>query len=337
MNITQVRKLIKDHIDNPSKRPLMLWGKPGTAKSSVVRQEVEANDMRLLDWRLAQKEAIDITGLPSVETRTDGNRTTIYAPPELLPREGERAVVFLDEIVQAPMMTQNAVSELVLDRTIGGGSYRFPKDCIVIAAGNYRTDRAGTFEMPAQLRGRFRHVDVTMDIDDWAPWAFKTGIREEVIAFLRFRPNLLSAFDPNERSSPTARTWEMVSDDLEFAMSNPKMRFETIAASVGSGPATEFTGYLNTFLEMPDPDQVFADPENAPVPDQPGVMWALGVALAARVNKKTSENMFTYLGRLSQDYSVAIATDAVAREPSVIVGKKATAWAVKHAKFLVGM
>jgi hypothetical protein len=332
MKPSNFAKIVDDLLDNPTKRPIMCWGPPGIGKSSVVTARAKKRNRRVLDWRLVQKEAIDITGLPFVK---DG--TTRYASPEMLPKEGEGCVLFLDEIVQAPVMVQNAVSELVLDRTLGGGTYRLPDDACIIAAGNNRSDRAGTFEMPTHMRSRFRHFDLEVDTDDWAAWAFANGIREEVIAFVRFRPNMLFNLSTTDRVSPNPRTWAAVSEDMEFAAANRSLQFETFKASLGDGPSSEFVGYLRTFSEMPDPDEVFSSPETAPVPTQPGVMWALGVALASRVNSKTAEALFTYLPRLSQDFAIVIATDAIARDKRLITGRAATQWATKHAKFLVGM
>lgn len=332
MKISHATRIVLDLLVNPQKRPLMFWGPPGIGKSAFVRQAAEAQGRRMLDWRLVQKEAIDITGLPFID---QSSSTTRYASPEMLPKPGEGAVLFLDEIVQAPTMVQNAVSELVLDRTLGGGTYRLPDDACIVAAGNRRTDRAGTFEMPTHMRSRFRHFDIEADVEDFVKWAFKSGIREEVIAFVRFRPNLLFNFDSNDRVTPSPRTWAAVSDDMEFASENPSLDFDVFRASLGDGTATEFVGYLRTFRDMPDPDDVFSNPDGAPIPDQPGIMYALMTVLSARVTKKTGDAFFTYLDRISQDFAVMAAMDALNREPPLLTGRKATAWATKNAKFMV--
>ena len=55
------------------------------------------------------------------------------------------------------------------------------------AAGNRDSDRAPTTRMPTPLRNRFVHIDFEVDVQEWCEWAIKTGIRPEVIAFIRFR------------------------------------------------------------------------------------------------------------------------------------------------------
>ena len=49
--------------------------------------------------------------------------------------------------------------------------------------------------MPTPLRNRFVHLEFEVDAQEWSEWAIQAGIRPEVIAFLRFRPELLSVPD----------------------------------------------------------------------------------------------------------------------------------------------
>jgi hypothetical protein len=89
-----------------------------------------------------------------------------------------------------------------------------PEGWAIFAAGNRQGDRGVTYTMPAPLANRFSHFDVETHLDDWVTWAYRHGIDERVIAFLRFRPELLFDFDPAHNpvafpsrargSSPTA-------------------------------------------------------------------------------------------------------------------------------------
>ena len=75
------------------------------------------------------------------------------------------------------------------------GEYTLPDGWAIIAAGNRDSDRAVTTRMPTPLRNRFVHLEFEVDVQEWSEWAIQAGIRPEVISFLRFRPELLSAFD----------------------------------------------------------------------------------------------------------------------------------------------
>ena len=50
--------------------------------------------------------------------------------------------------------------------------------------------------MPSPLANRFTHYEIEANLDDWVSWAHACGIDPRVIAFLRFRPDLLFDFDP---------------------------------------------------------------------------------------------------------------------------------------------
>ena len=44
--------------------PLMIWGPPGIGKSAFIKSLCEQNNIGFIDVRLAQREPVDIRGLP---------------------------------------------------------------------------------------------------------------------------------------------------------------------------------------------------------------------------------------------------------------------------------
>ena len=44
--------------------PMMLWGPPGIGKSTIIRELTEELGIGFIDVRLAQREPVDIRGLP---------------------------------------------------------------------------------------------------------------------------------------------------------------------------------------------------------------------------------------------------------------------------------
>ena len=77
-----------------------------------------------------------------------------------------------------------------------------PDGWAIFAAGNRQGDRGVTYSMPSPLANRFSHFEVETHLDDWVSWAYRNGIDERVIAFLRFRPELLFDFDPGPEGRP---------------------------------------------------------------------------------------------------------------------------------------
>jgi MoxR-like ATPase len=172
-----------------------------------------------------------------------------WATPEFLPQNGS-GILFLDEL-NAAAMVQASCYQLVLDRKLG--EYTLPDGWAIIAAGNRDSDRAVTTRMPTPLRNRFVHLEFEVDVQEWSEWAIQAGVRPEVIAFLRFRPELLSAFDRDANAFPSPRSWEFVSRILDSLGSqlNPAIEHEVIAGAVGTGAATEFSAFLRMSESCP--------------------------------------------------------------------------------------
>src|SRR5713101_7956505 len=213
-----------------AKQPVFLWGGPGFGKSSVVHQLAAVLNIPLQDVRVLLLDPVDLRGLPFLGK--DGRSQ--WATPDFLPKDGS-GILFLDELNAAPAMVQASCYQLVLDRKLG--EYSLPEGWAIVAAGNRDSDRAVTTRMPTPLRNRFVHLDFEVDLQEWSEWAIQAVIRPEVIAFLRFRPELLSAFERDAPAFPSPRSWEFVSRILECLDSrpNPSIEHEVIAGAVGTG------------------------------------------------------------------------------------------------------
>ena len=162
--------------------PLHIWGACGVGKSQIVAQVANDLDYDFLDVRAVQLDPVDLRGLPRIAADQ-----TEWVPPKFLPTTG-KGILFLDELTSAPQMTQAGCYQLVLDRKLG--EYVLPDGWVVIAAGNPASERGVHFAMPRPLRNRFVHLDLEPDLDDWCRWAVKAQVRPEIIAFLRFKPEL---------------------------------------------------------------------------------------------------------------------------------------------------
>lgn len=312
-----------------TQQPCFLWGAPGVGKSNVAAQVAVEHNLQLTDIRAVLLDPIDLRGLPHI----NGDNRAHWCIPEFLPRDGE-GILFLDELNAAPQLVQAACYQLVLDRKLG--EYTLPDGWTVIAAGNRETDRAVTSRMPSALANRFVHLNFEVDLNDWVQWALHTGIKTEIIAFLRFRPGLLHDFDPQrgEKAFPSPRSWEFVSRILSAAP-DPEIEYEMISGTVGEGAAAEFLGFLKIFRSLPNPDAVLMAPDTAPVPEDPATLYAICGALARKSSDNTIDRLCIYANRLPAEFSVLMIRDCVQACPSVVNSRGFISWASDHADVLI--
>ncbi len=262
--------------------PVMLWGPPGVGKSQIVTQVAARHKAPVIDIRLSQMEPSDLRGIPF---RVDN--MVQWAVPALLPdaqRHGPRGVLFLDEITSAPPAVSAAAYQLILDRRLG--DYRIPDGWVIFAAGNRQGDRGVTYAMPAPLANRFSHFEVQVNLDDWAFWAYANGIDERLIAFLRFKPELLFAFDAartlaGEMAFPSPRSWEFAHRALQKFADSPDLLTGALIACVGHAAGVECAAYLDSLDRLPDLDAITQGLE-AEVPHEIDLQYAVAAALAGR-------------------------------------------------------
>jgi hypothetical protein len=278
-----------------------IWGSPGVGKSQIVAEVARDLEYEFLDVRASQLDPVDCRG-----------------------------ILFLDELTSAPQLTQAACYQLVLDRKLG--EYSLPPDWVVIAAGNRVADRGVHFPMPRPLRNRFMHLDLDTDVQEWCQWAIRSNIRPEIIAFLRFKPDLLhqpATLDAN--AWPTPRSWEMASRVLgATGNGNSDLEFELLSGTVGEGAAGELTAFLRLYRELPAIDQIFLHPDRAPVPAEPSAQYAVATAIGRYVTDQSFGRAITYLNRLPVEFKVLAMRDATHRDPSLCQTPEFVAFGVEH-------
>jgi MoxR-like ATPase len=259
--------------------PVMLWGPPGVGKSQMVAQVAASHAVPVVDIRLSQMEPSDLRGIPF----RSGEQVE-WAIPAMLPdaeRHGPSGILFLDEVTSAPPGVSAAAYQLILDRRLG--EYQVPEGWAIFAAGNRQGDRGVTYAMPAPLANRFSHFEVETHLDDWVHWAYRNGIDERVIGFLRFRPELLFDFDPahNPVAFPSPRSWEFAHRGLHKFADDPKLLQGALQACVGPAAGIELHAFVNSLDKMPDLDAILAGGDQA-VPDEIDLQYAVAAALVGR-------------------------------------------------------
>ncbi len=323
MNTEQLKIAIKAAI--AAGIPSIISGPPGVGKSDLVRQVAKETGRNLYDVRAALKNPVDFLGMPQIV-----NGFTHFRPPADLPAPGGPSILFLDELPNAPIMVQSALLQLVLNQKLG--AYTLPDDCAIIAAGNRAKDRAGAGRLIASLADRFLQLEIDVDHNAWVRWALHAGVATEIIAFIRWRPELLADIDPARNVNASPRAWEMLSKIMPHT---PAAMLHPIGAGlVGDGPAAEFSGFMAVFKTLPDPAAVLLNPAGAPVPTDPSTLYALVTALSIMANEQTGPGIIQYAERLTAEgaaeYGVLLVRDAVVKDPAVCDSRDFQRWATDN-------
>ncbi|MBI3563184.1 MAG: AAA family ATPase [Gammaproteobacteria bacterium] len=295
--------------------PVMLWGPPGVGKSQMIAQVAKRNDAMLIDIRLSQMEPSDLRGIPFRQ-----GELVEWAIPAMLPdakRHGARGILFLDEITSAPPSVSAAAYQLILDRRLG--AYQIPEGWAIFAAGNRQGDRGVTYSMPSPLANRFSHFDVDINVDDWVAWAYANNIDDRIIAFIRFRPELIFDFDPahNPAAFPSPRSWEFAHRAIQKFEQRPELLLGALQACVGQAAGIELKAFIDNLDQMPDLDAIVRG-EAVPAPKAIDLQYAVATALVGRAirAKSTQEashvqgHILNYAGMFPQrEMGVMMVTD----------------------------
>ena len=316
-----VRTVLDCHLralwEDPSRArvlpPLMLWGPPGVGKSAVVRQACEDHDIGFVDIRLAQREPVDVRGLP---VPADG--VVQWLLPDEYPRDPtSRGILLFDELTAADRTLQVAAYEFILDRRLGS-LYEVPPGWYVMAAGNRTSDRAVATTMSSALANRFCHLEVCADLEAWVRWAREQGLHPDVVAFLRFRPQLFLNMEGNlERGWPSPRSWERASLAVELSDRMDDGAFRAVLSGlVGPGAALEFVAFRRWHAELPAVDAMLKGEAPLVVPREADRRYALCTALAWHLWRvpnpvRALDVLFAALDELTADFAAMLVVDAI--------------------------
>ena len=296
--------------------PLMLWGAPGVGKSAVVRSLAQEYGVGFIDVRLAQREPVDIRGLPVPTDK--GVEWQVSAE---WPRDPEsKGIILFDELTAADRSLQVAAYEFILDRRLGE-LYKVPDNWYICAAGNRITDRAVAATMSSALANRFMHIELECDVDNWLSWAVKNEIHPGVTGFIRFRPQMLfNQTDENlERGWPTPRSWERVSSVMKILPDDTDLIRSAVYGLVGNRAGLEFISFCKTIQNF-NVREMMVDPAiEVIIPERADVCYLLCSSVAYFVwrGKTEAESAALLDGfyrislKLSSDFAALLMMDAV--------------------------
>ena len=306
----------------------MIWGGPGIGKSEIPAQIAKESGVKLLDFRANLFDPVDVRGIPYLaKMKETVKHFTRWAVPDVFPivdRDGEEGIFLIDELPTAPAATQNAFLQLLITREVG--NYKIPDGWSIIAAGNRLTDAAAVYQMPSPVRNRLAHYELEAELGDWVEWAVSNGVDTSLVSFIRYRPNLLYNFNPENYAFPTPRSWSFVDKRLKLPKVDEESLFYGVSALVGDGAAGEYIAFRQIYTELPDIDHLIDNPHTYKVDDNPAVMYALSGALAARACDAKMENIMKVIKKLPTEFQVITVKQSLIKDKTIIQHNSVDQW-----------
>lgn len=314
---------VKALIENPELAhalpPVMLRGAPGVGKSSIVKAVAKKLGIDFIDFRLAQREPVDLRGLP-VPNHED--KSVQWYVTSDLPRDpNSKGILMFDELTAADKSLQVASYELILDRRLGN-LYKLPDGWFIVAAGNRTKDKAVATAMSSALANRLSHFEVEANSEDWLRWAIQHSIQPSVTGFIKYRPACLFKMDGQnlECGWPSPRSWERVSNILPLYKDNEEVLRKVVYSLIGNNVGVEFMEFHRINKKFDDVLEIMLDPDaEINIPDRADERYAMCSAVAYLLwNGKDEadeaariEGMYRIVMKLPADFATLLVKNAM--------------------------
>ena len=238
-----------------AKFPVLLRGRHGIGKSTVVYQQAKALGLPVVERRASQMTEGDLLGLPKI----DGNVTAWLAPEWLDTACRTPVVLFLDEVDRATLEVRQGIFELCDSRKIAG--HKLHPDTLIFACvngGKHGAEYQVNEFDPAEL-DRYTVFDVEPTVEDWLEWA-KGNVIDEVWDFINHNHQHLEhkdTFEPN-KIYPSRRSWERLSNALQSVgeVKHSPTLYHLAHSFIGFEGAMALNDYIKNYSKVVTPEQI---------------------------------------------------------------------------------
>ena len=298
------------------------WGPGGVGKTTMCEQIAEKHKVDF-GYMTTNTSMLDhLTGTP----KDDGNGGMIWTRPKNIPLHGN-GIFLIDELSDGMLSIQKMFYSLILKRESNGHKLGDGWKTVVMA--NRPCDSIGSSMPPAPLITRMIHIGICcevpdftkhltpsadVDVDSWIEaFALPNKVNPFIIAFLKSFPHRIYHFQA------IPRTFEMLSKILSVYNNPDSILHEIITGTIGPEVGHEFFGFYKLAQQIPSIDSILNDPDNAPLPQNVGIMHALSTALVYRADRSNFANIIKYAKRIGhREIEVFLITSCTKKDTDLL-------------------
>jgi len=289
-----------------AKIPVLVWGFPGTGKTSYIKKLGEALDLPVEIEIGSVREPSDF-GFPILKDGSVEKAAPAWAKRLIKAGKG---ILFLDELSTSPPAVQAAMLRIVLERVVGDTV--LPETIAIVSAANPPEEAAGGWDLTAPMANRFCHLDWSVDASSWldgflsdwpepdiavlpSNWRNKIPqAKAKIAGFINSRRQILNVVPESDtqkgKAWPSSRSWEMAAILLAAAesVSDEDAAIRLVSGCVGCAAGIEFAAFLKN-LDLPDPEDLLKEPQNFVLPSRGDIAYAALSSVVAAVASKPSK------------------------------------------------
>ena len=315
-------KSINSNVPTNQKQALLILGPVGVGKSQIPVQVANEDGDHVVVINLVNYLPSEVTGW----TTQVGNEMAQLKPRwftelEAAASAGKNTVLIFEEFCQCDQDVQSAAAQIILDRRVAGND--LPDNCLIVANGNRKEDKANVRKMPQQVVNRFTIVEVGVELNATLDHFQKIGVAPEVSAYLtHFADSLHNVGEQDGTQMATPRSWVAVSDIVKAKL-DALVQSALIAGRIGVSEGAKFDGFLRMFSKLVSPAKVLEDPTGVAIPEEIDVQYAMVGSVVAFATSKQGDALATWIQRLPAELQ-AVSIQAIKRRNEVTPEKKIT-------------
>jgi len=330
--------------------PLVILGPPGIGKTEIARQVASKLNLTYTEMLLAGRDIGDIM-MPYVappekvfneetgEWQHLPTRLEIHYSPKI-PHVGNTnftgpTLLNIDEFSGAKPMMQNVLLKVLDEWIIGEAELR--QDVSIIATGNRSWDRAHTERLSAALGNRANIIHFEADAEFWINWGVSNNIHPLVLAWVKFDPSHLFAFDDKafmagDFAFPSPRSNKRLSNLMNAKDQRPistELFRGEVCGAIGQSLGIKFASFIAIQDRLPNLDAI-VNGEKQKHPEEPSIIHTCIFALLQRSDPDNFTNILNWIDGLPGEWHMMFTSALVHAKPQLISTAAWAKWMLDH-------